>query len=144
MKNKGIDPTPNRMRIMEVVGSNPAPIAAQDILTTLRRSEGINRVTVYRILDLLVEKGLLERLSSGGRSLVYALSPNENHPAHPHFHCNNCGALECLQPDSISMDIQTMQRSFAGEISNIEIRINGICRNCLRTDKKLKKDKKKT
>jgi Fur family ferric uptake transcriptional regulator len=140
MKDKGIDPTPNRMRIMEVVGNNPAPISAQDILTTMRRSEGINRVTIYRILDLLVEKNLVERLASGGRSLVYALTPSENHPAHPHFHCNSCGALQCMQPDSIGMDIHTMQRSFAGEISSVEIRINGICRNCLRTDKKLKKE----
>ncbi|MBN1662042.1 MAG: transcriptional repressor [Deltaproteobacteria bacterium] len=142
LDRSGLDPTPNRLRVMEVIGNNPSPTGAQDIFTTLNRTADINRVTVYRILDLLVEKGLVERLNGGGRSLVYGLSPNENHPPHPHFHCRRCGAIQCLQPDSISMDIHTMQRSFAGEISSVEIRINGICRNCLKTGREQPSGKK--
>ncbi|MBN1380611.1 MAG: transcriptional repressor [Deltaproteobacteria bacterium] len=138
LNDRGIDPTPNRIKIMEVIGNNPAPIAARDILATLKRTDTINRVTVYRILDLLVEKGLIDRLSSGGRRLVYGLSPNENHPPHPHFQCKSCGALQCLQPDSISMNIEDIQRTFAGEIQNVEIRISGICRNCIRSRQAMK------
>jgi Fur family ferric uptake transcriptional regulator len=138
ISKRGLDATANRLRIMEVIGNNPAPMAAQDIFRTLKRTEGINRVTVYRILDLLAEKGLVDRLS-GGRSILYGLAPSENHPPHPHFHCKSCGALQCLQTDSISMNMAGMERTFAGEIQNVEIRINGICRACLRTDKDTKK-----
>jgi hypothetical protein len=67
----GLDPTPGRVRVLEVVGNNSAPVSAQDIFATVSRSANINRVTVYRILDVLVEKGLVERLSGGRRSLVY-------------------------------------------------------------------------
>ncbi len=63
---QGLDPTPNRVRIMEVIGNNPSPIRAQEIFTTVRRTAEINRVTVYRILDLLVEKGLVARLERRG------------------------------------------------------------------------------
>ena len=136
LDGRGLEPIPNRLRIMEIIGNNPSPMGAQDIFATLTRTEDINRVTVYRILDLLVENGLVERLSGGGRSLVYGLSPSENHPAHPHFHCKSCGALQCMQPDSISMDIDDIQRTFAGEIQSVEIRINGICRTCLRSGRK--------
>jgi Fur family ferric uptake transcriptional regulator len=130
----GLDPTPNRLRVMEVVGNNTSPIGAQDIFTTLSRTAEINRVTVYRILDLLVEKGLVERLSGGGRSLFYGMAPNENHPAHPHFHCKSCGVLQCMQPVSLNVDIKDIQRSFAGEIRGVEVMVSGICRNCLRTE----------
>ena len=64
LQSGGLDPTPNRVRVLEVVGNNPSPIRAQEIFATVSRTAAINRVTVYRILDLLVEKGLAERLSS--------------------------------------------------------------------------------
>ncbi|MCU0590095.1 MAG: transcriptional repressor [Desulfobacterales bacterium] len=132
LMGRDLEPLTNRVRVLEVVGGNPSPLSAQDIYATLNRSSAINRVTVYRILEMLVDKGLVERLSGGGRSLVYGLAPNENHPAHPHFHCKSCGALQCLQPGSLKVDLQGIEHSFAGEIQGVEVRVDGICRNCLR------------
>ena len=131
----GLDSTPNRLRVLEVIGSNPAPMGAQEIFETLSRTEGINRVTVYRILDLLSEKGLVVRLSGLGRGLVYGLAPNENHPSHPHFQCRSCGVLQRMQPASLNLALREAQRSFAGEITGVDIRINGICGNCLKTER---------
>lgn len=128
----GLDPTPNRLRVLEVIGANSAPLSAQAIFATLKRTAGINRVTIYRILDLLASRGLVERLSGGGRSLVYGMAPNQNHPAHPHFHCKNCGGLQCLHPGSLKVDLRGIERSFAGEIQGVEVRVDGICKNCLK------------
>jgi Fur family ferric uptake transcriptional regulator len=128
----GLDPTPHRQRVLEVIGANPAPLSAQDIFRTLNRTVGIDRVTVYRVLDVLAARGLVERLSSGGRSRVYGMAPNKNHPAHPHFHCRTCGKLQCLHPASLKVDLRTIKRSFAGEIQGVEVRIDGICKNCLK------------
>jgi len=132
LMSRDLEPLANRVRVLEVIGGNPSPLSAQDIYATLNRSSAINRVTVYRILEMLVDKGLVERLSGGGRSLVYGLAPNENHPAHPHFHCKSCGALQCLQPGSLKVDLRGIERSFAGEIQSVEIRVDGICQNCLK------------
>ena len=57
-----LEATANRLRVLEVVGNNSFPLSAGDIFKTLERSSSINRVTIYRILDLLVEllKGLVE------------------------------------------------------------------------------------
>ena len=129
----GLDPTPNRLRVLEVIGSNPSPMGAPEIFKTLRRTADINRVTVYRILDLLAETGLAMRLSGFGRGLVYGLAPNENHPPHPHFHCRSCGALQCLQPGILPLDVREIQRTFPGEITGLDIRFSGICGNCLKT-----------
>lgn len=133
LDQRGLDTTPNRLRVLEVIGNNPSPIGAQEIFKTVSRTADINRVTVYRILDLLTQKGLVIPLSGLGRGLVYGLAPNENHPPHPHFQCRSCGVLQCLQPGSLPMDIQEVQRTFPGEITNLDIRINGICGNCLKT-----------
>jgi len=132
LENCGLDPTPKRLHVLEVIGNNTSPVSAQQIFETLHRTFSINRVTVYRILDLLVEKRLVDRISGGGRSFVYGLAPNENHPAHPHFYCKNCGNLECLNPQSLNIDMQPMQRTFPGLIENVEVRVEGVCKNCLR------------
>jgi len=131
LEESGLGPTPNRQRVLEVIGNNSGPLSSQQIFATLSRTDNINRVTVYRILDLLVEKGLVERISGGGRSYVYGLAPNENHPAHPHFYCKSCGNLECLNPQSLNVDLQSMQRTFPGLIENVEVRVDGVCKNCL-------------
>lgn len=132
----GLGYTPNRHRVLEVIGNNNFPLSAQEIFETLSRNIEINRVTVYRILDLLVDKGLVQRISGGGRSFVYGLAPNENHPAHPHFYCKSCGNMECLNPQSLNVDVDPIQRTFPGLIENVEVRIDGVCKNCLRGEKR--------
>jgi Fur family ferric uptake transcriptional regulator len=121
---------------MEVIGNNNSPLSAQQIYETLNRSDTINLVTVYRILDLLVEKGLVNRISGGRRSFAYGLAPNENHPSHPHFFCTSCGNMECLNPESLHVDLRSLQRTFPGLIAGVEVRVDGVCKNCLRTEKR--------
>jgi Fur family ferric uptake transcriptional regulator len=127
----GLDSTPNRVGVLEAIGGGQAPLSAQAVFATANRATGLNRVTVYRILDLLVERGVVERISGGGRSFAYGLAPNENHPAHPHFRCRACGVLQCLQPGSLTVDLRRVRRSFAGEIQAVEVRVDGICGDCL-------------
>ena len=136
LEESGLESTPKRLQVLEVIGVNNSPLSARQIFETLSRTYNINRVSVYRILDLLVEKRLIDRISGGRRSFVYGLAPNENHPAHPHFYCKSCGNLECLNPQSLNVDMQPMQRTFPGVIENVEVRIDGVCKNCLRTERK--------
>ena len=133
LEASGLGHTPNRHRVLEAIGNQSGPRSAQQIFDTLRLTDNINRVTVYRILDLLVANGLVDRISGGGRSFVYGLAPNENHPAHPHFYCKSCGILECLNPQSLNVDLQPMQHTFAGLIENVEVRVDGVCQNCLKS-----------
>ena len=133
LQSSGLGHTPNRQRVLEVIGDSSRPLSAQQIFDTLSPTDNINRVTVYRILDLLLDKGLVSRISGGGRSFLYGPAPNENHPAHPHFYCKNCGNLECLNPRSLNVDLQPMQRTFTGLIENVEVRVDGVCKNCLKT-----------
>jgi len=126
-----LEATPNRLAVLEVVGNNSYPLSAGDIFKTLERSSSINRVTVYRILDRLVAEGMVERLSTGGRAAYYGLAPNEHHRPHPHFYCKSCGQMDCLNPETLNIETQTMQKTFPGQIDKVEVRVDGICKNCL-------------
>lgn len=127
-----LEATENRLRVLAVVGNNRFPLSAGDIYKILARGGTINRVTVYRILDLLVAHGLIERLSTGGRAAYYGLAPNGYHRPHPHFYCKGCGQMDCLAPDSLGIDAEALWKTLPGRIDKIEIRVDGMCKNCLR------------
>lgn len=126
-----LDVTDNRRRVLEVIGNNSYPLSAADIFQTLQPSTPINRVTVYRILDLLVTHGLVERISTAGRAAYYGLAPNAHHRPHPHFYCTRCGQMECLNPDSLTLDSTSFGKTFPGRIDKVEVRVDGICKNCM-------------
>lgn len=124
--------TVNRLRVLEVVGNNSFPLSANDIFKTLERSCSINQVTVYRILDLLVDHEIVERLSTGGRAAYYGLAPNDYHQPHPHFYCKSCGQMDCLNPESLNVDSDHLWKTFPGRIDKVEVRVDGVCKNCVK------------
>ena len=128
-----LEATPNRLRILEVVGNNHCPLSADDIHQTVARNKAINRVTVYRILDLLVDREVVDRISTGGRAFYYGLAPNAHHRPHAHFYCKQCGQMDCLTPESLMVDMAPLWKTFTGRIDKVEVRIDGICKNCRKT-----------
>jgi Fur family ferric uptake transcriptional regulator len=131
LKSSGLGYTPNRLKVLQAVGRNSAPASAREILAALRRTSRINRVTVYRILDLLVENGLVERLSGGGRTFFYGLAPSEHHPRHAHFYCKICGRLVCLSPECLPLEGVALRGKLPGKFEGLQIRVDGVCRDCL-------------
>ncbi len=132
LNDAGLESTPNRIAVLEAIGGNQYPLSASNIHNILERSSSINRVTVYRILDLLVEHDVVNRLSTGGRAFYYGLAPNEHHREHAHFYCKRCGQMDCLTPESLTVDTSSIWKTFPGRIDKIEIRIDGVCKNCLK------------
>ncbi len=131
LKKSDLEPTNNRLRVLEIIGNNNFPLSAENIFNTVGRNHRINRVTVYRVLNLLVENRLIERYSSGGRSFFYGAAPSENHPPHPHFYCRKCGQMNCLNPESLAVDTLNLEKTFPGQIDKVEIRVDGICKDCI-------------
>ena len=132
LETSGLGHTPNRLSVLQIIGNSPHPLSAQEIIEHSSRVQHVNRVTVYRILDRLVEKKLVERISAGDRSFRYGLAPNANHRPHSHFFCLECGEMECLSPDYITLDMESLERSFLGLIERVEVRFDGICEDCRR------------
>ena len=135
LERNGLENTVNRLRILEIIGNNSSPLSAHEIYDTLLRTRDINRVTVYRILDLLVDKKLAERLSADDRSFRYGLAPNENHSRHAHFYCISCKNMECLSSESLDINTDDLERTFPGVIQKAEVRLDGVCKNCLKNRK---------
>lgn len=128
----GLAATPHRVMVVEILGSSPSPLTPQEIFMALKRAHPMNRVTLYRILDLLVGSGLVERISAGDRTFRYALAVRSPHSEHAHFYCNDCGNLECLSFQALPLDVGALQKRLPALILRVEIRLDGICKNCLK------------
>jgi Fur family ferric uptake transcriptional regulator len=128
--------TPIREAVIRVIGNSLHPLSATEILNSVRRQISINRVTLYRILDLLVKKGIVRKLTSGDRAFRYGIIKERDHTDHAHFVCTQCGIMECLDPDVISFDLKAPHNKIAGNvISNVEIIAEGMCQRCLADEK---------
>jgi len=89
---------------------------------------GFDRVTLYRVLDWLVESGLAHRVIDAGRVFRFSLaSPaNATHTAHAHFRCEACGKVFCL--DEIPVPTPALPAGFSGKA--VEYCITGQCARC--------------
>ena len=136
LEHGGVGLTPNRLAVFETIGNSQRPLTADEIIREVEQRIKVNRVTVYRILDLLVENKLVERLSAGDRSFRYGLAPSSKHARHPHFFCTQCGRMECLSPDAIHLNLNTLDGELNGSVETIQIRLDGTCKKCLQNMKK--------
>jgi Fur family transcriptional regulator, ferric uptake regulator len=130
LKAAGLDSTPNRLRVLDALAGSQSALSAQDILKQVQAVQSMNKVTLYRILDLLVERGVAWRHSAGDRTFRYCLSPGEEHRVHCHFFCRVCGGMQCLPLDRVPEDVLALEHSLPVRVEDVEIRLDGLCREC--------------
>lgn len=133
LRDKGLSPTPKRAAVFQCLLQSAHPLTAPEILQQSQKSCAINKATLYRILDLLVDHGLALRHSAGERSFRYcALEPAEGgaQKLHCHFHCTRCGAMQCLEGGSLLPSCQGMATAAGAQLENVEVRLDGLCQHC--------------
>ena len=141
LQARGLEPTPLRLAVLGRLLACPTPLSAPELLAQIQAERPINKVTLYRILDLLVTEELVLRHSAGERALRYCASGHGEGsgqdpqalgppPLHCHFHCTRCGGMQCLPPPEPCPDLGPLTRSAAGSVQRVEIRLDGLCASC--------------
>jgi Fur family ferric uptake transcriptional regulator len=128
LKKAGLEVTDHRLQVLLAVGNTDRPSSAPEILEIISTKKDINRVTVYRILDLLVEHAVLNRLSLGEKSQRFCLRSTRE-DEHPHFHCTRCDSYLCLHVDTLSLD-QKVLDGLSLDVRHVDIRLEGVCLAC--------------
>jgi Fur family ferric uptake transcriptional regulator len=86
----------------------------------------MNRVTLYRILDLLVERGVAARHNAGERSFRYCLGRGVH--GHSHFHCNRCGQTQCLDSRLLEPGLSRILSGLPMRVEMAEVTLGGSAR----------------
>jgi len=95
----GVRPTSQRLRIAEILLTQPRHLTAEQIIETLRKSQGrVSKATVYNTLKLFVDQGLLRQIHADPERCVYdsMMAP------HHHFQDLDTGEMFDIQPEDLS------------------------------------------
>lgn len=144
--DNGLRPTKARISILNVLLSSKKALSHHEILAQLEGVKEIDRVTVYRVLDWLLENDLIHKISSDDRAWKFQLNtPKKSFKAasdssqnkllkqhsHAHLHCQNCHTVLCINEFTANIP-QAISGTY--QVSNIEINLKGLCIDCQQRD----------
>jgi Fur family transcriptional regulator, ferric uptake regulator len=134
LQNAGISKTSQRQAVLDILLKATTPLSVNTIRQSLKTKASIDKVTVYRILTLFRQRGIIREIASAGGANYFEMATLEN-PLHPHFNCRNCGTLTCMEPQPfIKMpDLILSKNNYS--IEHIEINVSGLCSCCRDTIK---------
>lgn len=94
-----------------------------------RLNSKLNKTTIYRVLENLVDDGVLHSFMGNDGVKWYAMCRNctrsTHEDLHPHFECIECGKINCLNTEVIIPKIQNHK------ILSSQILIQGLCEKCV-------------
>lgn len=124
--------TPARVAVLCLLEQAERALSHRDVEEALHA--GYDRVTLYRVLDWLVDSGLAHRVTDADR--VFRFSPAKAssvvHDKHAHFRCEACGKVYCL--DDVPLPVPHLPAGFSGK--SVEYSISGQCAACDHPKKK--------
>ena len=127
LTGKAIKPTANRILVLKELMRNSHPVNLADLEITLAP---MDKGSIFRVLQLFSEKEIIHVIEDGSRSLKYEVCHAEHHHTaadqHPHFYCEKCGELYCL--DTISLP--DIQPPYDFLVKSINLMMKGICPKC--------------
>jgi Fur family peroxide stress response transcriptional regulator len=123
----GVPLTVQRRVTLEVVlERDDHPTADQVFDSVKRRVPGVSRTTVYRVLDTLVEMGVIRRLHHPGPTARYDGKIKRHH----HLICKKCNKV--IDIDNARLDRlrapEEMPQGF--EIEDFSVHFMGVCADC--------------
>lgn len=129
LKRNQLSVTGSRKRILELFLDSKGALAHGDI--EKKTGEKFDRVTVYRTLQVFLEKGIIHNIPTADNSIRYALCTNDcsgghHHDNHVHFVCSSCGDTTCLA--DVTVPLVKLPVGFVPE--DYQMVVRGTCQAC--------------
>lgn len=113
-------------RILSIFEHKYEALSVVELVQQLK--DEMNKTTVYRILERLEKEGTIHSFSGTNGLKWYARCQNctthQHNDLHPHFECNDCGKVECLD---VNITIPKMNNRY---IESANIMLKGQCTDC--------------
>lgn len=136
LQKAGISKTSQRLAVLDILFKATTPLSVNAIRQALETKANIDKVTIYRILSVFKERGIIREIASASGANYFEMAALEN-PVHPHFNCRNCGAFTCLAPLPFIQAPELILSKDDYSIDHIEINIFGLCACCRNATKQM-------
>lgn len=119
--------TPARAAISNFLMNSSFPVDASQVLTFLRSKKlNTNKVTVYRNLEALYKKGIIDRLEFGEGKFRYEFKKDHHH----HLICTKCGRVEDVAGEYLSNLEGKIRDENGFLVQSHSFEFFGICKDC--------------
>jgi Fur family ferric uptake transcriptional regulator len=124
--------TPARVAVLDILLASATALSHQEIAAAARLAgTDLDRVTLYRVLDWLVEHGLAHKIAGEDRIWRFNATAGSDNAAapheHAHFQCSRCGRLYCLD-DLHPVFALSLPPGF--RCQHAELILRGTCPDC--------------
>jgi Fur family transcriptional regulator, ferric uptake regulator len=119
-----------RRAVIDLLGRQDCCVTAQEIFDSLRaegRTVGI--ASVYRVLDLLGERGFVQRIDIGaGMARFEPVHSSGEH--HHHLVCEDCGKVEAFADEGLERALQKVAGRTGYSVAGHDVVLRGACADC--------------
>ncbi len=127
IRNEGGRVTDNRVRVLALLLGEEQAITHREIEERLP-DHHTDRVTLYRVLQWLVDKALIHKISSDDRVWRFHANHDAYMHQHAHFKCTKCAKVVCLEDMPSSVRHLALPSGY--RFQEIELTIKGLCKHC--------------
>jgi len=120
-----------RIVVLAVLLAAPRALTHHEVERRVRRALGMDRVTIYRVLEWLVARGLAHRISGDDRVWRFNAADEEHaRQQHAHFKCSDCGEVICLET---AVTARKVALPAGYRPQEVELTVKGLCADCTRS-----------
>ncbi|MBI2866897.1 MAG: transcriptional repressor [Chloroflexi bacterium] len=130
LEDSGYRLTSSRRRLLEALLAREEGFTAEELVA---EATGVGRATVYRTIRLLVEQGVLCKLSLEQGAPRYTVSRMAHHH---HLVCVSCGMVREFRQNIIERVLKGLETGEAGKVVGHRIEVYVLCSGCQRATAK--------
>lgn len=116
-----------KTEIKKLIHGSDVALSHAEIQATL--NDLCDRVTIYRVLDRLVEEGSVHRIVNVDGVIKYAechdCEAPQHHHNHVHFSCEKCKSVTCLEDVEPSFKLPAQYK-----VKEVNFTLSGLCPKC--------------
>lgn len=119
--------TPARTAILDFLTKSKFPVDVEQIIDFLRaKNLKTNKVTVYRILEILVENGQVQKLEFGEGKFRYEIKKEDHH----HLICTVCKRVDDVEDIFMKKMEKEIMKNKDFNVNYHSLEFFGTCSNC--------------
>ena len=122
--------TPARIAVMQLLERTSSPVDVQTVKDYLDEERiETDQATVFRIINMFMEKGLIKQVSFNEGKFRYELASK---PDHHHLVCTSCGKIEDFSDCAIPELENDIKKKKGFMVQNHALEFYGLCLQCQR------------
>ena len=130
LKKSGLDSTELRDLVLKIFSACDRALTFKNILLKIHKFRSIDKVTLYRILDLFVTKKIFRRMVTPKGLMAFEIICDDHRPLHAHFICRDCEKIECLSDINLRSVRHSIQKKRHLDGEEIDLKLEGTCLRC--------------